>query len=148
MAEPSKLTATDLVFYKDDIAFGCAQSANLSVSREMIEAVCAASGNYREVTPGRISWEGSVEALWRIAATADEATNVTAKDIFSDMVAGTSFEVRFGVADGSTIPQGYQLVGTAYWNSFEPSYSVDDNQTFSASFTGTGALTLVQNVVV
>lgn len=145
MADLTKLQATDLAFYKNDIAFGCAQSANLSVSREMLEAVCAASGNFREVTPGRISWEGSVDALWRIAATADEATNVTAKDIFTDMMAGASFEVRFGIKDDSTIPQGYQLVGTAYWNSFEPAYSVDDNQSFSASFTGTGPLTLVAN---
>lgn len=143
MAEPRNLQSTDVAIYIGGVAVGCAESADLTVDREMLEAVCKASGAWRTVTPGRMTWEGSIGALWRIAAAADEATNVTGKSIFNNLVNGTEIEIRFGVDDDSLVPDGYQFVGQAYINSFAPTSPVDGNQTWNASFTGNGELALV-----
>ncbi len=134
----------DLGIYVNDVQVACAQSASLTISREYLDAVCAGTGAWSEKSPGVMSWSGSIDALWRSIPTAEADTNVDARDIFDDLVAGTLVEIRFGYIDGTpTNVNGYQFSGMAYWETIDLTSPINDTQTWTASFLGNGPITRI-----
>lgn len=136
----TKVKASDLVVSLDGVDILCATSAELTIDREMLEAVCAASGNGTEYTPGRIDWSMSVDALFRIFTETDIASNVGASNILTLLLAGTQVSLSFGTPE---LPGGFTLEGEAYVNSFSLSGEVDGVPSWSAGLQGTGLPTVV-----
>ncbi|GAA4299392.1 hypothetical protein [Nibribacter koreensis] len=134
----TQLSATDLVVKINDIEVLCANSAELTIDREMLEAVCGASGNFTDYTPGRIDWSMSADALFRVFTTPDATTNVSAQNVATMLLAGTKVSVSFG----TTVTGGFTFEGESYVNSFSASKEVDGVPSWSAGFQGTGALTI------
>ena len=131
----SIVNAKDVVVKVNDIVVGCAQSADFTVTREMDEATCAASGGWRQVSPGEKSWSGSFSAVFRAFTTAEEeATNASFDDLFDMLDDGTEVTIEY-----SRIAGGKRYTGQAFIS--EVSYSQPESGvvTWTASYTGNGA---------
>lgn len=130
-----------LVLSVDGVAVGCAQSVSWGASRERKTAVCQASGDTDESTPGRKSYSMSVEALMRVATGVDAAGQKTFVDIEELFEDGTIFEFEIGPEEvGAT-----KKTGTAWVESYEQGSSIDDNATLNVTFAVTGPVTTSVN---
>ncbi|MFC6998072.1 phage tail tube protein [Rufibacter roseus] len=127
------LNAQDVIITKDGIVVGCAQSGSLEMSKEELDAVCAASGGWSESSEGRKSWNMSVDSLLREATDADAATNHTFHDAFDLFDTGGIVEVQWQIGS-------FTYTGQAFMSSLSLSYSSTDAQTWSSSLRGTGPL--------
>lgn len=132
--------ASDFILKKDDIVIGCAQTATIDMTREVLDATCAASGSWGAKVKGQKNFSGSVDALLRLTTLTDIATNFTyadAFDAFDDDVA-ESFE--FEVTIGTALNGGYTLSGPVIISGLTLSHSATDTQTWSFSFENAGPL--------
>lgn len=129
------INAVDVVIKSNDIVIGCAQSAEFMVSREMDEAVCSASGGWKQVSPGMKSWSASFGALYRTFTTQEAATNVSFDDIFDLLDDGTPVVVEFGKADGT----GTRYTGEAFISEIKYTQPEKGAVTWSANYAGNGA---------
>jgi Phage tail tube protein len=137
----SIVNATDVVVKVNSVIVGCAQSAEFTVSREMDEATCSASGGWKQVSPGQKSWSGSFSAVLRNFTTAEEAANVSFDEILDLLDDGTEVTVEY-----SRIAGGKRYSGQAYLS--EVSYSQPDKGavTWSANYEGNGAFVTIAGV--
>ena len=87
------------------ILVGCADSVSLSVSvgedKTNCRAASATGSRVNTFTPGNIDITGSVSGITRQASGTDAATNVTAENILDGTLAGTVFDFRFNVGEGT-----------------------------------------------
>ena len=107
----------------------------------------AGSGKWDSQDVDTLSWTITSENFY-----ANEAEGVTFGDIWGYYSAGTELDLKFGVAaDSSTgvptggwaVPStGTVLSGKAVITSVDVNAPVDDNASFSITFTGRGALTV------
>jgi hypothetical protein len=130
------INATDVVVKIDGVIVGCARSAEFTVSREMDEATCAASGGWKQVSGGQLSWTGSFTAYLRDLTDADGA-NMSFEDAFDLVVEGTEVTVEYArkIAGTAKRYSGKALVT-------EVKYTQPEKGTveWSANYTGNGAL--------
>lgn len=132
--------ASDIILKKDGVVIGCAQSASLDMTREVLDATCAASGSWGAKVKGQKNFSGSVDALLRITSATDVATNFTfadAYDAFDDDEA-ENFEMELTI--GSATNGGYALAGPVIISSLALSHSATDTQTWSFSFENAGPM--------
>lgn len=133
------INATDVVIKVGDVVVGCAQSADFTVSREMNDATCAASGGWSQFSPGQKSWNGSIGAIYREFTAAETATNFGFDDIFDLLDEGTLVTVEYTHAmAGITSPTRYS--GEAYVSEVKWSKPDKGPVTWSGSFAGSGAI--------
>lgn len=128
------LTVEDVTISINGVLVGCAQSGSLELSREELDAVCAATGAWAASSPGRKSWNMSIDALLREATAPDTTTNYTFHDAFDDFEAGDVASIEWKVG-------GFLYAGTAFSTGLSLSFSATDSQTWTTSLRGTGALT-------
>ena len=123
-------------------------SANsLSISQK--DFADAGSGNWDDQEIDTLSWTITSESFY-----ANGAEGVTFADIWGYYAAGTVLDLKFGVATDNTtgVPtggwvapvSGTVLSGKAIISSVDVNAPVDDNASFSITFTGKGALTVAE----
>lgn len=137
MATP--INAKDVVIKIDDVVVGCTQSADFTVERDMDSSVCDASGAWEEVSPGRMRWSGSINALYRRFATNEAAANTGYADIYDLLTEGTKVSISYG----TNVTGDTRFQGDAYVSNLGFGKPESGNVTWSASLTGSGPLTKV-----
>ncbi|TGE05557.1 phage tail protein [Hymenobacter fodinae] len=137
----SIINATDVVTSLNDVVVGCAQSMDVTVSRTIDPATCSASGGWAQGSPGERSWSGSIGAIVRVFPTAEEAVNISYKDLLSYLVDGTELDFDFTL--GGDLGERYG--GKAYLSNLAISKPEAGVCTWSADFTGNGPYGLIPN---
>jgi hypothetical protein len=133
------IIASDVVVKIDNIVVGCAQTAEFTVSREMLDSTCTATGAWKAQTPGQKSWTGSFSAIFREFTVAEAATNVSFDDVFDLVDDGTLVTIEY-----ATTPNGVtRYSGEAYVSEIKFSKPEKDSVTWSASYQGNGPLTRI-----
>jgi len=113
---------------------GKCTSCSLSVSREVRDVTTKDSSAWQENLAGLKSWSVSFEGL----VTYNTETDIDKpNDLYTLLSNGTEVKIKFG----STTTDEYDYTGDAYLTSYEQEAGTEDNNSFSGSFTGTGALT-------
>ena len=127
------INGTNLRFYWEGTVIGEATSCTLNLSRETRETLTKDNvSSWTQYQPGRKSGTCDIEGL-----ISYDTTNTDVKDIFTAYDAGTSITMRFTT----------DVVGAPYWEcdvlitSLTLSAAVEENSTYSASGTITGAVT-------
>ena len=147
-----------MVFVKasggDYKSIGFATNHTLSTSASTIsishkDLADAGSGKWDDQDIDTLSWTITSESFY-----ANEVEGVTFADIWGYYAAGTVLDLKFGVAADNTtgVPtggwvapaSGTVLSGKAVISSVDVNAPVDDNASFSITFTGKGALTVAQ----
>lgn len=123
----SGTTANDYV----PIAFST--SASASFSTDLRDTTTKDSAGWSESEKGLKSFEISTDALWNINS------DVTLQELFDDLKNRTEITLRFKQRTTGGSDKFYQ--GQAYVSSLSVDAGVEDNVTYSASFTGTAATT-------
>jgi hypothetical protein len=136
------IKSSDIGVYVGGVLVGCANTASLSVSREFSDAVCAATGAWRERIPAIMSWTLTIDALYRVTSGADNPTNVTADDLYANFSTGVPVVLRFGGKIGSTIPEDFYFIGDAYVEGMTMNVDYEGKPTWNVNFQGNGALTM------
>jgi len=140
MASTSIMNSTDVVIQISEDSgtsydiIGRATSASLSVSMETRETTTKDSAGWQENLEGLKSWSLSGDGLVTYSITGDYDTP---DDLFTLLNNRTLVKVKFGSATSGEI----DYTGDAYLVSYEQEAGVEENVTYSFSFTGTGALT-------
>lgn len=136
---PSVPTLAD-VNIADLVPFGCAKSASLSVSNNVIDVTCQGNAAYdsagaRAVIPGQKSWSMSSELLYTVETPAADSEDAT--DLQGYFDAGTPVLCVLGDGeDGSKY-----WTGLAYIASVEVSSAPGELVSYSITMEGTGNLT-------
>ena len=126
--------ATLLSVYVEGTLVGAAQDVSVSMSVETIDITTKDSSGYRELLGGLRTASFSVNGL--IDYT--EATNESTADLATTLLARTAVILKF-----STEVTGDQSVSArAICTSLELSGGTEDTATYSATFEGTGEVTL------
>lgn len=112
------------------------QNASISISVDLPDATTKSSGGYAEHIQGLRSWEGSVEYLY------DPSETYNAKDILDLITSRTGFTFLF--EHSSQTAGTISFTGSASVNNFEMSAEMEGVVAWSFSFTGNGALTVVE----
>jgi len=140
MASTSIMNSTDVVIQISEDSgtsydiIGRATSASLSVSMETRDTTTKDSAGWQENLEGLKSWSLSGDGLVTYSITGDYDTP---DDLFTLLNNRTLVKVKFGSATSGEI----DYTGDAYLVSYEQEAGVEENVTYSFSFTGTGALT-------
>jgi len=140
MPATSIMNSTDVVIQisEDDGTtydiIGRATSASLSVSMETRETTTKDSAGWQENLEGLKSWSLSGDGLVTYSISGDYDTP---DDLFTILSNRTLVKVKFGSATSGEI----DYTGDAYLASYEQEAGVEENVTYSFSFTGTGTLT-------
>ena len=140
MASTSIMNSTDVVIQISEDSgttydiIGRATSASLSVSMETRETTTKDSAGWQENLEGLKSWSLSGDGLVTYSITGDYDTP---DDLFTLLNSRTLVKVKFGSATSGEI----DYTGDAYLVSYEQEAGVEENVTYSFSFTGTGVLT-------
>lgn len=134
------------------ISVGYATNHTLSTSASTIsvshkDLADAGSGKWDDQNIDTLSWTITTENFY-----ANDAEGVTFADLYTYYASGAILNVKFGVAANSTsgVPTGgWQapttgdvLSGQVVITSLDVNAPVDDNASFSITFTGKGPLTL------
>jgi hypothetical protein len=133
MAVNDIINGTDLRVYNNTTAIGEATSATLSITREMRNILTkdSPSSGWVSNKPGSKSATLTVEALY-----SETSDNVQPDVLFDALNNGTVLALT--LKEGTA---GYNFYSfSAYCTSFEISSPVEDNVSYSATFTITGAI--------
>ena len=140
MPSTSIMNSTDVVIQISEDSgttydiIGRATSASLSVSMETRDTTTKDSAGWQENLEGLKSWSLSGDGLVTYSIAGDYDTP---DDLFTLLSNRTLVKVKFGSATTGEI----DYTGDAYLVSYEQEAGVEENVTYSFSFTGTGTLT-------
>ncbi len=113
-------------------------SCSLSVSTDLPDSTTKDSGGWAQQIQGLRSWSVSTDGL---AVIESAAAGVNVEDLFSSVSSRTDVTLTF-----STFVSGDKIwTGTAAVESLDFTGDMESPATFSASFTGTGALVMTTN---
>lgn len=139
-----KVRGQDVVLYKDNygtyVPLGCARSITFDIEQDMIETSIKGDARFRSYIPGAISWSGSIEGL--VFIEKEVASIYGMGQMYDDIILGNKIYLRWYEQDeeGLTflVKQGY-----AYIESINETSSFDNMATFTATFKGTGTITII-----
>jgi TP901-1 family phage major tail protein len=141
MASTSIMNSTDVVIQISEDGgttydiIGRATSASLSVSMETRDTTTKDSSGWQENLEGLKSWSLSGDGL--VTYSISDANYDTPDDLFTMLANRTAVKVKFG----STTSTEIDYTGDAFLVSYEQEAGVEENVTYSFSFTGTSTLT-------
>jgi predicted secreted protein len=141
MATTGLVNGTLVSLYKDvsgtltKIANGT--SADFSMTKDTIDATNKDGGSYKEFLVGLNSWTMNFEGIYEEDGSVG-STQASAKDILSDLVAGTLVTVVMT----SNVTGDMKLSGSALLTNFAWTAPVNDVSTFTCSLQGSGTLTI------
>lgn len=140
MPSTSIMNSTDVVIQISEDSgtsydiIGRATSASLSVSMETRDTTTKDSAGWQENLEGLKSWSLSGDGLVTYSISGEYDTP---DDLFTLLSNRTLVKVKFGSATSGEI----DYTGDAYLVSYEQEAGVEENVTYSFSFTGTSTLT-------
>ena len=136
------INGSDLMVFIGGKSIAYATSHSLTISAETNDVTSKDSGNgdWSSATVKKFSWECSTENLYSKEAYSQ---------LYTAMIAKSPVTLVIDLKEGETLPEqgwlpvtsGTGYTGSAIITSLEMSAPDGDNATFSATFTGTGALT-------
>ena len=113
---------------------GFATSASISWSQSTRDITTKDSSGRKEIASGKTEWSVTFDGLVTYATVSDVDIP---SDIFTLADAKTSVTVRFGKLNTGD----FVYTGAGYFTSYSQDAGVEDNNTFSVTFEGTGQLT-------
>lgn len=119
-----------------DVLIGCLESADFTVDREMNDVSCVATGKWKGVQGGQLSWSGSVNGVYRRFTGADAAANFGFKNAYALITSGDPVTVSYEMADGT----GERYEGEALVSQVKFTRPTKDTVKWSFSLTGNGPL--------
>lgn len=131
------IDASDIQLKVNGTLFGCSQAADITISREMNDVVCQATGAWGSKAPGLKTWSASLNAYFREFVTAD-GTQIGIKDLYDALDDGVLVTVEFTNTAGAT-----KMTGSAYVSELKFSKPDKSSCTYSVSLQGEGAFTIV-----
>lgn len=144
-----KIKGGDLMVFLDDTSIALATSHTLSVNGETVDTSNKdeGGGDWSSSEVGTLSWEASTENMYTLETTHGK----TYDDLFDALVNKKLLNLVFGkksvqatdVPDGGWKSSTPNYKGEAYITSLELNAQNGEYATYSASFTGVGALTKV-----
>jgi TP901-1 family phage major tail protein len=138
MATAGVFNGTLLVVKVGGVAVAHSTSCSLSVSVDLPEATTKDSGGWAQQIQGVRSWSVSTDGL---AVIESAAAGINVEDLFSSISSRTDVTLTF-----STFVSGDKIwTGSAAVESLDFTGDMESPATFSASFTGTGALVMTTN---
>ena len=131
MATQGKFNGTLLGAYKDGTLMTYSTNFTLNVDNDMFEVTNKDSGGWREIMAGARSWSITGDAFLAFDAA------MTMDDLFTEMNARTSFNVRFSTEVSGDI----YWHGSCYVSNISVNAPMEDGVTYSFTLEGTAALT-------
>jgi len=133
MATPGIVNGTDLRIYMNGVAIGHATTCSLDLTRETRETLTkdAPGGGWATAEVGRKSATLSTDGMFSY-----DTTNKKFSDLFTAFDNGTLLLLRFTTDENGD--KYWQ--GSGYITSLNLSAPVEDNTTYSATFTVNGAI--------
>jgi|14_taG_2_1085336.scaffolds.fasta_scaffold01846_3 TP901-1 family phage major tail protein len=116
---------------KTPVAFST--SASLSINRDMRDITTKDSDGFQQSAAGLMSFEISTDALQ------DFTSDLDFKDFFDNILNREAVTIQFSERTTSGSDKYYE--GSAYVTSLSMDAGVEDNVTYSVTFTGTGLIT-------
>jgi predicted secreted protein len=109
----------------------CSTSATLNVEVGTRDASCKDSAGWTDNLPATKSWSIDAEALFK------EDASYGFSELFALQIARTQVSVKYT----SNVSGDEYFHGNAYITSLSRTAPLEDNETYSCTFVGTGALT-------
>jgi len=138
-ASGSPINSTNIVVQISEDAqstwdtMGFATSASLSWSMDTRDITTKDSSGRRDIASGKTQWSVTFYGLATYATVADKDTP---SDIFTLADAKTSVGIRYGYLNTGD----FVYTGSGYFTNYSQDAGVEDNNTFSVTFEGTGQL--------
>ena len=138
MATAGIFNGTLLVVKVGGVAVAHSTSCSLSVSTDLPDSTTKDSGGWAAQIQGLRSWSVSTDGL---AVIESAAAGINVEDLFSSIASRTDVTLTF-----STFVSGDKIwTGSAAVESLDFTGDMESPATYSASFTGTGALVMTTN---
>lgn len=136
-----QLNGTNLQVYAGGTLVAYSTSCTININHELRSTTNKESGGWAENMEGLRNWDISCDALYAwLDASGSAVAGLTLSELFTSYIqTRTSFAITFGVVSSSAGDTKY--TGTAYMTSASLTAPMEDTSTYSASFTGSGALT-------
>lgn len=148
-----KVKGEDVILYitsaedKEEYVIACARSITFDISQDIIETSITGAGRFRSYLPGAITWSGSVEGLVFIQKDpAAPGDNWDMGRLYSYIINKQIFYLRWFETDIENLHY-LEKTGECYIESINETASFDNMTTFSITFRGTGAITIVQDEI-
>lgn len=135
------LNGTDLQVYAAGTLVAYATNATININHSTRSISNKESSGWDEAMEGMRNWDVSVDAMYAwLDAEGDPISGLTLSELFTAYITTrTSFTITFGVT--TTVTGDTKYTGTAWLSSLSLTAPLEDSATYSASFTGSGALT-------
>ena len=139
MATNNVINGTKFGVYAAGTKIGYATSASISMNHNLRDTSTKDSSGWRDQLEGQRDWECSVEGMLIFVDSSGGAiSDITANELYSSYIATrTEFELKFSTEVSGDI----KWTGNAFMTSLSIDTPNEDSSTWSASFSGTGALT-------
>jgi len=130
------INGTNVGLYVNGSLIAYAKNANISRSVNMIDITTKTSAGVSGASPGTRSWTCSIDGL----VCYDDSSTKNAEFLDGLVTGRTACTIKFKPT-GTSKSGNAEWVGSCYIDSLEITAPMEDAMTFSASFTGNGALT-------
>lgn len=131
MATTGLVQGNNLLLYMEDNPIVCTTEAAFSFSRAITDAICKDNGGAKQITLGGTEGTFSVSGLWKF----DGAYQI--EDLMTAFLAGTILTAKWT----TNVTGDFYLQAEVYITEISGAANVNDNVTFSATFTITGSIT-------
>jgi predicted secreted protein len=143
MATTGVFNGTNLVVMVGTEVVAHAKNCSLSVKANLPDASDKESLGWANHIGGQMSWSIKTDGLATVVPT---DSKYVVGDIFTALTGRTSVTVKFTTYSGGAVITGdLYWTGSAFVESLDMTADMEAPVTYSASFTGTGALTQATN---
>ncbi len=141
MAAPTGvLNGTEIKIYVAGTLVAYATTGSININHSLREITSKDSGAWKEQMEGLRDWSIDLEGMYAWTAPVTGAAITNADDLFASYInTRTSFTITWGSTDAEAGDTKYE--GTAYLGSVSMTGATEDSATYSASFSGSGAIT-------
>jgi len=138
MATTGVINGTKFGVYAGATKIGYATSASLSINHNLRDTSTKDSGGWRSQLEGQRDFEISVEGMVIFSTASGAIADLTVDELYSTYIATRAeLTIKFS----TEVSGDYKWSGQAFMTSLSMDTPNEDSSTFSASFSGTGALT-------
>lgn len=138
MATAGVINGTMFAVYAAGTRVAYATSASISMNHNLRDTSTKDSAGWREQMEGQRDWEVSVEGMLIFTDAGGAIAGLTMDELYSTYIATrTVFTIMFS----TEVTGDLRWTGQAWMTSLSADAPNEDSSTWSASFSGTGALT-------
>lgn len=139
MATNGVINGTNFAVYAAGTKVAYATSASISMNHSLRDTSTKDSSGWRDQMEGQRDWEVSVEGMLIFVDSSGGAiAGLTMNELYTNYIATRAeFELKFSTEVSGDV----KWTGQAWMTSLSADTPNEDSSTWSASFSGTGALT-------